>query len=358
MKRWTMLLAVLGVALLAALLIPASPVPGRADDEGGVVFSHEVHKDKAECDACHAAATSTSACDNLLPKPEACAACHEAKDVRGYWSLKDEDPLDRNYLTPKNRQLYFSHAAHVGGQKLACAGCHAGIATEGMEPMPAMRKCAFCHNDGEALDSDLTGATPALAANRCELCHVTLAGLMPDYHRSAGFQRLHGRWADKGADEGMCAACHAQSFCQTCHAPTNDVPAIGGTAYYQPAWPRGEKMDDERMTSLQTMHSLTYRYTHGFEARAQSIRCQTCHEPETFCTPCHRNGYDAVGARIVPQSHQMAGFVTLGGSKALNRHAKLAEMDLESCATCHDVDGGDPVCAVCHSTGLVKGEKE
>jgi hypothetical protein len=33
-------------------------------------------------------------------------------------------------------------------------------------------------------------------------------------------------------------------------------------------------------------------------------------------------------------------------------------MDLESCTTCHDVDGADPVCAVCHSTGLVKGEHE
>jgi hypothetical protein len=163
---------------------------------------------------------------------------------------------------------------------------------------------------------------------------------------------MHGRWADKGDDETSCGACHAPAFCAGCHEPTNDVPARSSTAWYQSAWPRGERMDDAAELTVQQVHSLTYRYTHGFDARAQSTRCATCHDADRFCTPCHRNGYDATGTRIVPQSHQLAGFASAGGGKALNRHAKLAEMDIERCATCHNIDGGDPVCAVCHSTGI------
>jgi hypothetical protein len=30
-------------------------------------------------------------------------------------------------------------------------------------------------------------------------------------------------------------------------------------------------------------------------------------------------------------------------------HAKLAERDIEYCASCHDVEGADPVCMMCHT---------
>jgi hypothetical protein len=155
-----------------------------------------------------------------------------------------------------------------------------------------------------------------------------------------------------GEADRNCAVCHSTSFCQECHTPTND--AASGGAYIN-AWPRGEKMDDGDLLTVQKVHSLTYRYTHGFDARAQSSRCATCHDHDSFCTPCHRGGYDATGVRIVPQSHQMAGFATVGGGEALNRHGKLAKRDIENCVTCHDVDGADPLCAVCHSSGAVKG---
>lgn len=366
MKHWYFFLTLALAIIVAAFLIPGQPAAIRAG-AGSIAFSHATHKD-ADCGTCHAAATSTSACDNLLPKPEVCAGCHEAADVRGYWSLGETDPLDKDYLQPGGHQLYFNHAMHAGDLKQSCDACHAGVRKD-EGGMPRMDACSRCHNDGNAVSAAAGGDAggnaggddaghATLAFNRCEMCHVTLAGLRPSYHQSTGFRRMHGRWADKGADEEHCAACHSNAFCQSCHEPTNDVPSGSATAYYQSAWPRGEKMDDENALTVQSVHSLTYRYTHGFDARAQSSRCATCHEPESFCTPCHRNGYDATGTRIVPQSHQMAGFVTLNGSKALNRHATLAKMDLESCATCHDVDGADPVCAVCHSTGLVKGEHE
>ena len=139
-------------------------------------------------------------------------------------------------------------------------------------------------------------------------------------------------------------------------APGSTVEVqIGSDNFYVNGWPRGEKIDDERVLTVQKAHPFGYTYTHGFDARAKSVRCETCHEQESFCAPCHENGYDATGRRIVPQSHQLAGFALVGGGKAQNRHGRLAMMDIESCVTCHNVEGGDPVCSACHSTGAVTG---
>ncbi|MBI5645688.1 MAG: hypothetical protein HY962_02050 [Ignavibacteriae bacterium] len=324
-----------------------------------VTFSHSVHKGQTECATCHPAADSENASDNLLPKPEACASCHDAKDVRGYWGIGENDPLDKAYLTVADRKLRFSHKFHAGSAGMNCESCHGAVLTDASEGMPSMESCYDCHNDGQKLAPIKAAATEGgtlVASNRCELCHTSLAGMVPKNHRSVNYIRLHGRFATSGEAERECAVCHSASFCQECHTPTNDVPE--GNAkdkFYIGLAPRGEKVDDGKLLTSQQVHSLTYRYTHGFDARAQSTHCERCHEPESFCTPCHQNGFDANGARIVPQSHQLAGFVQLGGGEALNRHGKMAERDMASCATCHEVDGGDPICAPCHSTGLVKG---
>lgn len=329
-------------------------------DRGGVTFSHAMHKELAECGTCHNAAESTDANDNLLPSAAVCASCHEASDVRSYWSLSEDASFESATLPVHDRKLYFSHAAHTKGLTLNCESCHGAILADDGSGMPSMETCYSCHNNAEKIapitSSHVAGIAGKTAGNQCEACHVTLAGLIPANHRVSNFQQFHGKLAAEGEADRECAVCHSTSFCQSCHTPTNDVPAeVKADKFYQPAHPRSEKIDDGKLLTLQGPHSLTYRYTHGFDARAQSSRCATCHETETFCATCHQNGYDANGARIVPQSHQQAGFVSLTGGKLMNRHGKLAQMDMESCATCHQVDGGDPICAPCHSTGLVKG---
>ena len=50
----------------------------------------------------------------------------------------------------------------------------------------------------------------------------------------------------------------------------------------------------------------------------------------------------------VPASHIGSGFTTLGVGSGGGRHAELARRDIESCMTCHDARGGDPVCITCH----------
>ncbi|MFZ1731449.1 MAG: cytochrome c3 family protein [Bacteroidota bacterium] len=349
-----LLTAVVGIAMLLS-----SPRDAAAEGDG-ITFSHAIHKEQVECSTCHSALESDAASDNLLPKPSVCADCHDEADVRGYWSLDESADL-ATYVRPvKNHKLYFSHKKHAGGFEMTCTECHVGISDDEGEALPSMDICARCHNNADALAPIIRSAAnnPKVipATKQCEACHTTLAGLHPENHRVPSFIQEHGKFAMNGEADRECAVCHSQSFCQECHSPTNDVPlGVGNDRFYIDGWPRGEKMDDERALTVQKAHPLGFAYTHGFDARAKTTRCETCHEQETFCAPCHENGFDATGVRIVPQSHQLAGFVLVGGGKANNRHGKLAETDIESCVTCHNVEGGDPVCAACHSTGAVTG---
>ena len=355
---------ILGMALVLAIVgLTISGAPrGAHAKESGIKFSHAVHKSATECSTCHPAAASTTLSAPILPKPEVCSSCHDAKDVRKFWNLQEADPLDKDYLKSHAKKLIFNHKFHLDSFGAKCETCHFKD-KESTEPeLASMFKCIGCHNNGDKL-SPLTPSKVSVekryaATERCEACHTTLAGLIPENHETPMWRKFHGKFAMNGCSERWCQACHSMTFCQECHSPSNNVPALKTkNEFYLNGDPRGEVMDDGKLLTVQSVHSLTYRYTHGFDARIQSSRCQTCHEPETFCVPCHRGGYDGNGERVVPQSHQLAGFVALGQPKSMNRHAKLAEMDMESCATCHDVDGADPVCAMCHSSGIVKGGK-
>lgn len=358
MKRFYLFTAVMLVTAVIVAVLSSTSVKIAASD-GGVVFSHIIHNDLVECNACHPAEESDFAADNLLPAPVVCADCHDDGDVRAYWSLDEQADLSVSVLTPKDRKLYFSHKQHIG-MDMSCGECHGAILADEYSGMPEMKLCTHCHNNADASVPIVRGvvdfARVIPATNQCEACHTTLAGLYPQSHLSASFYTNHGRYAMNGEASRDCAVCHSQSFCQECHTPSHGVPTtIASDRFYIETSPRTEKMDDSRVLTVQKAHPLTYRYTHGFDARAKSSRCATCHEQESFCAPCHQNGYDATGMRIVPQSHQLAGFVMLGGSAAMNRHGKLARMDMESCATCHQIDGGDPICAACHSSGIVTG---
>ncbi|MCB2205877.1 cytochrome c family protein [bacterium] len=359
MKKMIILTALVLSAFVGMVFLLTSPRGAQADG-GGVMFSHSLHAEMAECDACHGdAAESDLATDNLLPTPSVCADCHDEDDVRSYWSLDGSADLSVYPMPVNDRKLYFSHKMHVSGMEQECGTCHGAIVADEDTGIPSMDVCARCHNNADASAPIIRSAAdePMVmsATNQCEACHTTLAGLHPQNHRVPNFTQEHGKFAMNGEASRDCAVCHSESFCQECHTPTNDVPhGVSADEFYIVGSPRGEKIDDENLLTVQKVHSLTYRYTHGFDARAKSTRCETCHEPESFCTPCHQNGYDATGIRIVPQSHQLAGFATVGGGSAMNRHAKLARMDIESCVTCHNVDGGDPVCAGCHE-GVMQG---
>lgn len=360
MKRvyFSMAVILVGIVIGATLLTSDTPVSAAS---GSVTFSHATHKD-LDCSTCHDAAKSSAASDNLLPAPEACVACHDQKDVRSFYDLTENASLSARSVASKDRHLLFSHAGHLVMKGMECKTCHVDILKDGGATYPPMETCSVCHDNGEGSESHVAPATFAVrtATNTCEACHTTLSGLMPKNHRISNFQRVHGQLISLGGPVSSCGMCHSENFCQSCHVPTNLVPPVSGRGTSDKmknatveGWPRAEKMDDAKVLTGQAMHPLTYRYTHGIDARAKTTRCETCHESATFCTPCHQNGYDISGVRILPQSHRLAGFVSITGGKAMNRHGRLAKQDMESCATCHEVDGGDPLCVKCHQGGPI-----
>lgn len=360
MNKFYLIFTVVLSALVIVVALGTTPKNTRAGS-GEVEFDHAIHVEMTECTTCHSAWESTSTEDYILPKPETCTSCHEEEDVRGYWDLNESAPLDGTYRSTVDRKLRFSHKFHLELEVVECLTCHKSVVTDFDRAIPTMNECYRCHSTAWCSTPVVLGEggfnlnIPPTA--QCEeACHKTLVGLKPQNHLHANFIRQHGNFAENGESQRECAICHSQNFCQQCHTPYNNVPlGIDAENYSTEGSPRAIKIDDAAVLTVQKVHSLTYRYTHGFDARAKSTRCRTCHEPESFCTPCHQNGYDATGVRIVPQSHQLAGFATVGGGEAMNRHGKLAKMDMESCVTCHNVDGGDPVCAGCHSNGAVTG---
>jgi hypothetical protein len=81
----------------------------------------------------------------------------------------------------------------------------------------------------------------------------------------------------------------------------------------------------------------------------------TCHEPQSFCAECHAAGGNINQTRFRPASHNVAGFTTIGRGSGGGLHAEEARRDMESCISCHDVEGQDPTCMTCHNeTGGVR----
>jgi hypothetical protein len=95
------------------------------------------------------------------------------------------------------------------------------------------------------------------------------------------------------------------------------------------------------------VHNLNYLYTHGLDANQKSFECKTCHDPVDFCASCHQNGGNLVTG-IAPKSHLQPQFTTVGVNSGGGLHASLAKRDIESCESCHSIEGGDPTCVKCH----------
>jgi hypothetical protein len=90
-------------------------------------------------------------------------------------------------------------------------------------------------------------------------------------------------------------------------------------------------------------------YTHGIELKGKESECQTCHEVETFCAECHNApGGDYAISGFTPASHKAKDFMMIGVGSGGGLHARDAKRDIESCASCHDTQGGDPTCIKCH----------
>ena len=310
-------------------------------------FSHSLHSDLVECSECHSSVSeSMSLKDRLLPNHDNCVDCHDVEDEEGCSTCHINDNYEA--LIQKESQLIFNHKIH-GFLEVTCTDCHKGLekvdySFESSEVNPPMEICAGCHNEVK------------IASNACESCHISTYNLSPQNHRSNDFTRAHkfSAWEVNA----NCMMCHDNTTCQDCHVATTGITEMNlPDDFYAPYYP-SNSIDGAKQQALLKVHGdFNYRYSHGIDAKGKTTECQSCHQVETFCANCHQSeNRDFALSGIVPSSHLQPDFKTLGVGTGGGQHARLAKRDIERCTSCHDVQGADPTCIVCHlDTDGIKG---
>jgi hypothetical protein len=334
----TLSLIILYFLSIAAIDIDNSDEPKKTNKDV-IKFSHAVHKEVSDCASCHTnIMESISLNDRLLPEKSVCANCHDVEDTNQCNYCHYED-VQEPFLIKKS-ELLFNHKYHLSEQKMECIACHKGLeevaySFESASVNPPMSNCYTCHNDR------------TVAANNCETCHISTVNLIPEDHLQVGFLKAHKHKAL--TMNNNCEMCHDNTFCESCHVSTTMITeANTARDFYTPFSPH-KFVDNTKQQQITRVHDLNYRFTHGIDAKSKSANCQTCHQTETFCVECHTSsGGDYALGGMVPASHKAPNFVTIGVGTGGGGHATLARRDIERCAGCHDVQGADANCILCH----------
>ncbi len=344
--RYFILIFALVVGL--GVFVAANKTPLQADGIPGdddalrsrtLTFSHKLHLTDAgitDCASCHTAAkTSKLASDQLSTNHDACSTCHEEQiNNENRCGFCHNNPADIQAIPAAQRNFIFSHEQHTAMEGVECTTCHQGLdqvdhATHAN--IPSMATCNTCHNDRKA-------------SNQCETCHQSFANLIPADHERSDFARSHSSVARVGGLATDCQTCHTETFCQQCHF-NPDLKRFGAKDLTTEPSHKTTTQDSPKQMLLQGVHELNYRFTHGIDAKSNQADCQSCHTIQTFCAECHNAGGNINQMKFKPMSHGVPGFTT-GPRGGL--HAEEARRDMESCMSCHDVDGQDPTCMTCH----------
>lgn len=307
-----------------------------------IKFSHSLHSELTDCASCHTGITdATSLSMRILPTKQDCATCHDVEDTENCNQCHYDDVFEP--LIQSESSLTFNHKFHLEEQKLECSNCHKGITEvdysfQAKQPKPIMEDCFTCHNDN------------AEASNACESCHISTANLIPQTHKMVDFISSHKYLANQSNPN--CVMCHTQNInsCETCHTGTTKLTEKNtANDFYQPYSP-SNSTDGEKQQQINRVHDLNYRFTHGIDYKSKKLDCQTCHEINQFCAECHDSrDSDFSMEGIVPSSHLKPNFVLIGRGSGGGEHATLARRDIETCISCHDVQGQDPTCITCHT---------
>lgn len=329
------------VVIAVAMKEPLKNEGGDVDHSRYLKFSHKFHVDEQgiACEDCHNAVKESKALsENLLGDHASCQTCHEEQLTNdcAFCHTTGDNIVPIPRVIP---ELIFSHEAHVA-HNMKCQTCHVGI--EAVDygssiPEPPMTMCMTCHTEQKI-------------STNCETCHTDFMSLIPEDHLVADFRKSHKELTRIGMMDVSCATCHiSESFCQDCHTGAEltgfglkkDLMAI--------PTPRGSVKDSPRQLRLQQVHDLNYRFTHSIDAKSRLVDCSSCHEQQSFCAACHQAGGNVTQTKFKPENHRAAGFATVGRGSGGGLHAVLARRDIESCISCHDVQGNDPTCFTCHT---------
>ncbi len=326
------------VAISVAMKEPLYRFEEKQDHSKLLKFSHSFHvkSQGATCTDCHnLESSSTIISGSLLPTHEQCQTCHEEK-VTNDCVFCHTDAENIVPIESRKGELMFSHEQHLAkGTK--CETCHAEV--EDVEyaasSLPSMETCMKCHSESRV-------------AMNCENCHTNFTSLIPEDHLEGDFKKSHKEMTRIGMMDVSCSTCHMETFCQDCHSGIELQRFKNSRDLMSEPSPRTSVKDSPKQLRLQQVHALNFRFTHGIDAKSKALDCTTCHEQQSFCSECHQSGGNVTQQRFKPASHGVAGFTTLGKGSGGGIHAELAKRDLESCAACHETDGQDPTCAMCH----------
>ena len=231
------------------------------------------------------------------------------------------------------RKFYFNHKKHVADEKIDCNTCHGDMGNIDMgngERIPGRNQCNTCHNS-------------LSASMECFVCHATETQFRPENHAN-NWSREHMNEIRAGSDD--CAHCHTNNYCQQCHESTDLISTkiLAGDFYS----PQNPQLAGQQTLILKSVHQLNYRFVHQLDASGKEKDCRVCHETSTYCAQCH-NVENNPGIRPAWHGGPDWGALALAVGSGGGRHAELARRDIERCAACHDVQGADPTCLMCHT---------
>ncbi|MFC1555855.1 hypothetical protein ACFL67_02110 [candidate division KSB1 bacterium] len=140
-----------------------------------------------------------------------------------------------------------------------------------------------------------------------------------------------------------CSVCHSLNYCQECH----DGAALASTqgAKANPNAPSNWGVNN---LILAKNHDLNYKFTHALEAKSKLENCVLCHDQETFCVDCHETSLAANGFKPLWHGGPEWGAMALARGSGGGQHARMAKQDISRCSACHDANGEDPTCLLCH----------
>lgn len=266
--------------------------PADAQRGSDTTFNHGQHaKLFPTCEGCHAG-IATGDASTTMPTEAQCRECHNGTDARVVrWR-----PVPRPVGL-----LRFAHSDHAGkvdSTGRACATCHTAAGAQRMDVRRAPpESCVQCHSH----------STPHLAdENRCATCHVPLTSARdlsvdriaalpkPPSHERTGFASKHAPTSEPAT--ATCAVCHARESCATCHVNAAAIPAINTLGRDA----RVARLMAGRVPVYATPadhETAAFRQTHGEAARANALRCGSCHARPS-CEACHADAPNEVLRRM------------------------------------------------------------